>query len=485
MARRAMGDVIILLPGIMGSVLQVDGKDVWAPSPGALMKALWTLGNSVKGLKPGEDDWEKDDLGDGVTAPRLVPDIHGIPGVWGGIDGYTKVSEYIQLKFDVVPGKTFIPFPYDWRRDNRVAARKLAAVAAEALHEQRKVNREAKLILIGHSMGGLVARWYLEILGGWRDTRVLITFGTPYRGSLNSVDYLANGFAKKVGPLKLLDLSDFVRSLTSIYQLLPIYPCIREEEGGGLVRAADSKKVAKLVAAQVPSPKGDEAERHLARAHSAEHDFHRAIEKAVNTREREFPYVILPIIGVTQPTLQLGTIEPKRLRMDTQYPGEEFAGDGTVPQVSASPIELDQHLNETAVYLPEGHGSLQNAPSSLTQILGQLSPLKRDARFRAVGNGLALTIDDIFSMDEGVMVNVTADIPYLDLKARVVDLATGKRVGSSVNLTSVGDVSFSAELPPLPAGDYRLQVAPWGDSAGLADPVHGLFHVASDAEPDQ
>jgi hypothetical protein len=33
-------------------------------------------------------------------------------------------------------------------------------------------------------MGGLVARHYLEVFDGWRDTRMLVTFGTPYRGSV-------------------------------------------------------------------------------------------------------------------------------------------------------------------------------------------------------------------------------------------------------------------------------------------------------------
>ena len=74
----------------------------------------------------------------------------------------------ITSTFDVVPGKTFIDFPYDWRRDNRVAARQLSEVALAALHEQRKENPDAKLVLIGHSMGGLVARYFLECLAGGR-----------------------------------------------------------------------------------------------------------------------------------------------------------------------------------------------------------------------------------------------------------------------------------------------------------------------------
>ena len=44
MAKQPMGDVVVLLPGILGSVLTRDGKDVWAPSLGAVARGLWTLG---------------------------------------------------------------------------------------------------------------------------------------------------------------------------------------------------------------------------------------------------------------------------------------------------------------------------------------------------------------------------------------------------------------------------------------------------------
>ena len=49
---------------------------------------------------------------------------------------------------------------------------------------------------MAHSMGGLVSRYYLEVLGGWHNARALFTFGTPYRGSLNAVNVLANGMRK-------------------------------------------------------------------------------------------------------------------------------------------------------------------------------------------------------------------------------------------------------------------------------------------------
>ena len=230
MPKQPMSDVVVLIPGILGSVLARDGKDVWAPTPGAIGRALWSLGGNVRDLELTSDPWEVDDLGDGVTAPRVMPDVHIIPGLWG-IDGYSGISRMITERFDAVPGETYLELPYDWRRDNRVAARALRRLADEKLHAARQTNPDAKLVLIGHSMGGLVARYFLECLDGWHDTRMLITFGTPHRGSLNAVDFLVNGFVKKLGPLKLADLTDLLRSLTSVYQLLPTYPCVDLGDG--------------------------------------------------------------------------------------------------------------------------------------------------------------------------------------------------------------------------------------------------------------
>ena len=67
-------------------------------------------------------------------------------------------------------------------------------------------------------MGGLVSRYYLEVLEGWRDAKALFTFGTPYRGSPMALNFLANGYKNQ-----FLDLTEVLRSLPSADQLLPIY----------------------------------------------------------------------------------------------------------------------------------------------------------------------------------------------------------------------------------------------------------------------
>ena len=469
MGRHRMGDVIVLLPGILGSVLQRDGEDVWAPTPGAALRALWTLGRSMRDLRLDSDPPDRDDLGDGVVATRLVPDVHVIPGLWG-IDGYSAISAMIVGTFDVVPGRTFLEFPYDWRRDNRVAARQLAATALPALHEQRKANPDAKLILIGHSMGGLVARYFLECMDGRKDTRMLITFGTPYRGSLNALNFLANGFVKKIGPFKVADLSELLRSLTSVYQLLPIYPCV-DTGVSQLTRVAETRGL----------PSGVDTDR----AHTAEHEFHRAIEAAVTARGESDPYLVYPVIGLTQPTLQSARLAGGRLEMLHEYEGEDLDGDGTVPRVSATPIEYDGRSPDPGVYAPERHASLQDALSVQTQVRGLLAPVDRPERFRDARGGLRLSLDDLHTAGEEIPVTVTAGVRRATLVGTVIDLDTKRPAVGPLPLRPADDqLSHSLELEPLPAGCYRLDIAPVGESAGTIQPVHGLFLVADDTEPD-
>ena len=198
----------------------------------------------------------------------MIRDVHLIPGFWK-IDGYTKMLRYIEETFDVTRGQNLFEFPYDWRRDNRVAARRLHRQSGEWLDAWRASSgaSDARLVLVGHSMGGLIARYFLECLDGWRDTRALVTFGTPYRGSLNALDTLVNG--KKI---KFLDMTEVARSFTAIHQLLPTYPCYVDGDAGP----------AYVDEADIP---------HLDRAKAkAALDFHREIASAVESHRGDPAY---------------------------------------------------------------------------------------------------------------------------------------------------------------------------------------------------
>ena len=55
--RPRINDLVIVLPGITGSVLQKDGKDFWSTSGGAVTRALVSLGRNLRALRiDGVDD---------------------------------------------------------------------------------------------------------------------------------------------------------------------------------------------------------------------------------------------------------------------------------------------------------------------------------------------------------------------------------------------------------------------------------------------
>jgi pimeloyl-ACP methyl ester carboxylesterase len=202
MVKERMRDIVVLLPGAMGSVLQKDGKDVWATGRVA-RAALTGLGSSsLQQLKLEGDDPDVDDLEDGIQANSLITVPHLIAGLTK-IDDYSALSHLITDYFQVIKANAdddrpanFFEFSYDWRRDCRVNARLLKKLIDQRLPQWREYSgaKDAKVILLAHSMGGLISRYYLEVLEGWRDCRALVTFGTPYRGAVDAVNYLANGY---------------------------------------------------------------------------------------------------------------------------------------------------------------------------------------------------------------------------------------------------------------------------------------------------
>jgi pimeloyl-ACP methyl ester carboxylesterase len=466
MAKKAMRDVVVVLPGITGSVLQKDGKDVWNVSGGSVLRALLSLGQNVKDLALTEDPPDVDDLGDGVTAPKVMRDIHLIPGLWK-IDGYSKTLKYVTDTFDVRAGENFFEFPYDWRRDNRVAARKLAKNAEGWLASWREKSgaADAKLILVGHSMGGVISRYYLECLDGWRDTRVLVTFGTPYSGSLNAVGTLVNGLKKKIGPVGI-DLSELVRSLTAIYQLLPTYACY--DGGDGQLVGVSEATIPHVDRERAKAAAGFHDEiRNAVKAHEQEDDY------------RENRYDIRPVVGTLQPTFQSARAAGDGVTLIRTYNGEDQGGDGTVPRVSATPVELEHEKN--AMFASERHASLQNEDAVLVQLRGVMSgldvdfPAFRDA-FPSIG--LSLELDDAYQTGEPVQVRVhPEEEPADSLLVQVFDTETNEEVARET-LRPAEDGWHEARLGPLEEGNYRLTAF----GTGRVEPVTDIFLVLGEDE---
>src|SRR5688572_27325954 len=88
-------DVVVVLPGILGSTLARDGRLVWAPSAGAALRAIATFGRSLRQLALPADlgDECPDPNKDRVEPVALMPDLHVLPGVWSWNVGYGKLLD--------------------------------------------------------------------------------------------------------------------------------------------------------------------------------------------------------------------------------------------------------------------------------------------------------------------------------------------------------------------------------------------------------
>lgn len=453
-------DVVVLLPGITGSVLaNKAGKEVWAPSAGAVWRVIKSFGGSIEGLELAADDAD-----DGVTAPRLVPDVTIVPGLVK-IDGYSRVERYLVEQLGLEAGRNYFAFPYDWRRDNRVIAKRLESTALDWLQRWRSSsgNADARLVLIGHSMGGLVSRYFVECLGGWQHTRTLLTLGTPHRGSLNAVGFLENGMKKGIGPFGI-DLSPLLRSLTSVYQLLPIYPCVA---GGG----AALQRVAE--AAQAGLLGHVNAERA-----AAARAFHQEIQDAQarnanNAAYKERGPTVVPVVGIEQPTAQSVQVEGGRFSLLNSYEGKDHGGDGTVPRMSGTPIEMSDVARE--IYAAETHGALQNADGTLANLKGVLTREEIDFRkFQRAEDAAMLTLelDDVVLPGAALALRVRPSEGNPKVTVTLTPLAGGDAIGEALRR--------DAE-PGWQQGEFLLAPGVWRVTAQAegAKPVNELVVIAA------
>lgn len=474
MSQAAMRDMVIVLPGIMGSILTKNGKDLWSVSLGMAARALQREA-LVRDLSLQGDDPELATLDDGVVATRVMPDAALIPGFWK-VDGYTGLINAIAAAFGAkvgdpytpAPDASLFPFPYDWRRDNRAAARRLERFVAQQLPVWRRGGGGpgAKLILIGHSMGGMIARYYLEVLGGHEHARALYTFGTPHRGSLNALSSLVNG--QKIA---WIDVSPALRSFTSTYQLLPTYDVV-ERDGAFLSVAAI----------------GDIGGLSQAKAAAARAQFHDPIRAAALARaDAASDYVYTAIVGTQQPTNQAARLVGGRLSVDQGLPSllrqrsyPEF-GDGTVPLYAAMPPGARADTLQR-VYVAEGHAALQNNAAMQRHLLQSMSLLSSEAALLDAGYfgvgvqpGLRLWLEDAYPPEGGVIRVEPADLPGEPgpLRVTITNLESGKKRRRNVPFTN-GAWRIGMRRPA--PGAYRIQAELLGAPREVL-PVQDLFEV--------
>ena len=439
MARRPVQDLVVVVPGIMGSALGLDGRPLWALSGSALRSGLRTGGRSLNRLQLPKDIGDENP-GDGVEPLGLMPGIHGAPCLGPLSAGYESLLQHLESSYTLsrpdpsdpehVPN--LIPFAYDWRLSNRLTAACLAETV-EAAHDRwiaHTRRTDARVVLIAHSMGGLICRYYLHALeneksrGAQERVRALVTLGTPYRGSINALLTLVNSKSRVYGKAGV-HIENVVRSLPSLHQLLPIYACI--ESPKELLRIDDAS-----LDGPDPALLADGVR------------FHQEIERGVS-RATWTSGALVPVLGIHQTTFLTSRIEKSSLiGVRTIEGDEDDRGDGTVPALSAYPPELRRQPKLLREH-PAQHGHFPDNEAARNHIHTILRGDKRAYRGP----------EDAFSLDLVLKPEYPAGQPVrLALSAP----ADRDELAVSVVFTSSNEIETTYSAVNLGTGRYELVV---------------------------
>ena len=435
-------DAVVVVPGIMGSALcdTTTGRPLWGLRPDWYARA-WASRETLRALML-TDDERAGRIGR-VKAVGLLR-FPAFSPVLAGFEPYTTLCDRIRAM--VASPKAVLEFAYDWRLPIEHNARRLATAACEHLarwracceHEAarrtRPDDRPAQLVLVAHSMGGLLCR---ALALNSDDVRATITLGTPFDGAAKAAVLLSSGRGAALPRRRLRRLA---ATLPGLHDLLPMYRCVDEGDD-----------VRRLTPADVAALGGDEE---LARAAQESHA-RLAQVRLVGHRA---------VIGTEQPTvssLQLrdGVLRELQhsflLHSDGEFVRDpdgilrrvDRGGDGTVPRNSANPVGAEP------VAVPQQHGPLANADEAISFVCSVITEQDADLGPRLGEGDIGLDLPDVVTPGAEWAALVTGVAPH-EATCTVTDLQTGLPI----------------DHPPLHRRDGRVQA-----TVSLAEP--GLFRI--------
>jgi pSer/pThr/pTyr-binding forkhead associated (FHA) protein len=198
---------VVFVPGLMGSELWLGSEMIWPR-----VRYLFTRPEILS-----LPDFRPFHVGEIVREVVIVPNLIKQ-------DQYNLMGDYFEEGLGYERGKDFLEFAYDWRQDVRQPARLLA----ERIDNW---NVTPPITLIGHSLGTLVSRYYVEKLGGKDKVDRIILLGGPHSGVPFAITSL---YAKaELLPFGILGerLREVVSTFPSAYQILPTVNCVFDQNG--------------------------------------------------------------------------------------------------------------------------------------------------------------------------------------------------------------------------------------------------------------
>lgn len=453
-------DLVVVVPGFMGSELveRETGRVLWGMPAIAGYGARWRHREGFAALRV--TDEERAGRAGRVEATRILSAPAWAPLI-GGLEPYGRLMK--RLRTAVIDPDAIRPFAYDWRlglahnaRELAVAIRRhLADWRAHPVHRaaQRRyqIDRTPQVVLVAHSMGGLVVREMAglsdttDVMADVRDT---ITLGTPFHGSLKAVEVLASGRGTPV-PFPTGPLQKLAAGMPGLHELLPSYKCRLHNDD--------------LVALQPTDIEAIGGDRQLATdAFDARHD----IADVALTRHKL-------IVGTSQPTAQSvefrdGIVACHMYRYDRDDDGYlvrdeigrlarvDRGGDGTVYRYAAHLASVPE------IPIVQQHGALPRTSRVLDIVCGVVTDVRDLGAVLGAGD-VGLAVPEIAGVGDSLTITVTGDVDPAKISCTVED-ASDDRVIAHPRLTSRGDdQSLQAAVVTSEPGLYRVSVAAGGD----------------------
>jgi lecithin:cholesterol acyltransferase len=377
--------LVVLVPGIGGSVLAEPGASpggtgrpapvgaMARPAPGGRARYSTTPPGLIRALRsPSYLDIERYPQ---LEPTGLVHEVTVLPPLLT-LPGYQRLGAFLRTTFDDVVMDTYRPpapvhpdtdvlrFPYDFRQSVAVSAQRLAGAVTRALAGRGTSVAGRPVIVVAHSLGGLVARYWLAVLDGWRTCAALITLGTPFRGAPKALDWLVNGAG--TGGLRDPRLTRVIRGWPSMYELLPQYDAVLDGYTGIW------SELTALPPDLVARDRELAAYGHYYGAMAAVgREVHEQIRDGLAAIDPAQAPQLVPFMGRGHATPNLVIVESGRLRVRREDPpwrgNVGWRGDGTVPMPCAIPPELSDRPDLWRVR-PERHGELGSIIEAVDQL---------------------------------------------------------------------------------------------------------------------